>query len=400
MAQQDISQVNQFLRQRLMATGIQQNLPLGVTALTPGQASRVKLQNVGILTRIWCLFTINYTPSVVATPSPFNLLNAITNISLNDFAVQPRINASASGLFIKNSLRNRRKAAAHKPGLAVMNGTTDSYGTPSITLPSVPLAAAANSAYFLLEIPICFDPDAGDLRGAIPMQSNVGEMYLNVTMAGLLGAAGDDTKVFNGAATFSGVTAQVDVLQEYILPQPDAISAKMCGHQYTLPIPPLDCSTVYELATIQSSDSISAGAEKLIALGNTRMINSISYRWFNNSVQGGAGTTNDIIQHRLIVNGASPLKTFLAPAGTASFANWMYAMQREDLGFDLGKGAYVMDFLGLPGCGRQPIQTAQLGNIQIGLTPAANNGGNTFFEFTAESLYSAGSSLGNLFQNG
>jgi hypothetical protein len=76
-----------------------------------------------------------------------------------------------------------------------------------------------------------------------------------------------------------------------------------------------------------------------------------------------------------------------------------YMLQRQEVGVDLGKGAYFMDFEGLPGNGRQPIQTAQLGNVQLGLTPASAPSGTTFVDYAVESLYTKGMMLGSVIPN-
>ena len=388
----NISQVNQFLRQRLLATGIQENISLGSYNLTPGNTTRIKLQNIGLLTRIRLLVTFSYTPSVTIALSKFGLLNAITNISVNDFTGTPRINASASAIQMRNDMRYRRKQGAHKPGLAGI-GSTEANGTSALVMPNAGLTAAAQTAQFQIDLPIAVDPIGGDLRGAIPMQSNVGEIYLNITMAALLNAASDDTKAFVTAATMGTVTGTVQVLQEFILPQVDNVSSNAFGAQYAYPIPPLDTNLINELVTIQTSDNIAVGTEKLIPYPNTRAMLGCYYRWFNNSIQGGASPTfaggDDISQHRLILNGATPIQTYPS-------AGWMYINNRDDLGFDFGVGAFAWDHVGLPGSGQQPIQTAQLGNVQIGITPGSNNGGNTFVEFTTESLFNIGTSLGSI----
>ena len=391
MQQANPTQINQILRQQLLATGIRQAQPLGATTLNIGANTRIKLQNIGVLTRVRLLFTFVYTVPATAALSQMGFLNAITNISLNDFTGTPRISASAIALAMRNALRERRKAYSHKPGAAGIGGS-EIYGSSAITLPSTGLATGSNqTAQFIVDLPVCFDYDGGDLRGAIPMQSNVGEMYINIQTAATLGAANDDTKALNQVVTPVAASCNVDVLQEYILPQASAVAMQLTKQQF--PIPLLDTNTVYELVTVQTSDNIAAGTEKLIPLPNTRMVNGLFYRFFNNSIQGGTATGNDISQHRLVVNGATALETYGLNNGNPL---WKYIENRSTLGFDVAKGAYVWDFLGHPGSGRQPVQTSQLGNIQLGLTPQSNNGGNTFVEFTTESFYAIGTALGSI----
>lgn len=390
-AQQNISAINSQLRQLLLATGIQQNIPLSGNALAIGGQSRVKLQNIGVATRLRCLFTFTYTATATAQLSKFGFLNAISNISLTDFTGTPRINASAAAIFMTNARRYKRKPNSHKPGLTGIGGT-ESFGAASTLTPNAGLATGSpQTAQFFLDIPIAFDPDGGDLRGALPLQSNVGEAYVSFTTASIWGAANDDTKAFAGAATITPISASVDILEEYILPQPSAIAQKIYPQGGGFPIPPLDTNTVNEIITVQVSNNIIANSENLIPFPNTRMINSINYRWFNNSVQGGTTNgTSDIQQHRIVVNGNNPILTYYTP-------QWAYLMMREQLGFDLGLGAYIWDFIGHAGSGKQPWQTAELGNIQLGLTPQATvNGGNTFIEFTTESFYSVGTPLGSI----
>lgn len=378
-------QQNSLMRSRLCATGLWSEKDLGTFSLSMGGTTRIKLQNIGITHRLRLMFTTTMTiATATAALSPFGMYNAIPRIRIDDYDGQPRINASASHILMRNILRERRIDGSTRDSLAAIAGSSF-FPSSSVTIPNLGLTVGAQTGIFFLDIPICFDSDMGDLRGAMATQSTVGEINLSidcVQLASLYGA-NDDTKVINNAATVTAATFNVQVMQEFILPQPDIMLNNM------VPIPSLDIQTVYEIVTQQTSDNLAASQEKLISLPNTRLVNALYYRWFNNSYQGGTGTTNDLTQHRLILNGTTPIKT-------RNF-NYQFMLQRQDIGSDLPKGAYFFDFLGLIGSNKQAIQTSQLGNVQLGLTiPAAGTSGTSYIDYAVESFYMKGVALGSV----
>ena len=380
-------QLNQLMRSRLLATGIRQEKNLGTSSgQAAGSTTRIKLQNIGLTTRLRLLITANYTVgTATATVSPLGMLNAITRIKLQDYDGTDRLNASPVGIWSRNCLRERRIDGLHRDSLNAIGGLA-LIGSAALTSPSIGTAVGAATAFYALDVPIAYDYDGGDLRGLMGTQSTVGEVWLSIDWASALYGNGDDTKVFNGAATttVTGITFDVTVIQEFLLPQFDgAIGA--------VPLPELDLLTVNELITYTTSDNLASGQEKLISFPNVRSIHGVHYQYFHNSLLGGSSTTNDLTRHAIVVGGNTRLKDRLS-------RNEQLWSQRQDIGADLGKGMYFFDFAGLAGAGFQPVQTALLGNMQLGVTPATSPSGTTFVQSTLESQYIKGTPLGAVSQ--
>jgi len=393
-------QANMTLRGQLASTGLYQDLPSPAQGLSLnlGGQTQIALNNLGYLTKLTCRVVLTYTPSAAPTLSPYGLYNFFPNIQLRDFSGLTRINGPLSAIVMRNASRKMRKDYAVKPQQPSLNsysaetfgGNVRFYdGTNSFN--SLPLAnlnsGVSNVAVLEFEIPVCRDVDNADFTGMIDTQSTDGQIILNVTTlsASQLGAAGDDTKCFNGSATFSNVSAQIWVQQHFIMPQPDP------QLQGKLPIPTYDIQQVYALESQNWNTNLAGNSETRISIANARQVDLICGRWFNNGYQGGNGYGNDIARHRLLLN-----------AATSIFDRdqiLQYSVQREEMGIELGMGSYLYSFIKNKGSGRGPIMTAATGNLQLGLTPSTVAGTNTFFEYSMWCTYPLGSTLSSTIIN-
>ncbi len=334
--------------------------------------TRVKLFNVGLITRLQARLSIAYTiGTAVATVSPRGAYAAINRIKLVDFDGSDRINCSGWELYLHNSLM-----------YGAPYGLNNQNATAVFTNPNIPTAVGAQTATIMLTIPVCADYDAGNLEGMLMAQTAVGELYLSIDWASVLYTNGDETKMFSGGATttVSAVSFTLEVWQEYLLPQSDD------GQGVILPIK--DLTTVYEIAGMNSSSSdIAVGSEKLINFPNVREVQMSLFSYLQNSLMGGGSSANDASRHRLIVNGNNVLQEFTQQS--------RYWEQRRMLNGDLGAmGAYVFDFR------KRPIKTWLYGNVQYGITPGASVAGSTFVEYCFVSTYQKGTVLPGLGQNG
>lgn len=338
---------------------------------TPGGSTRVKLFNVGITTRLLldviATVDIGTAAGTLSPKAPYNLIN---RIKLTDFDGTDRVNCSGYQLFTLNSIRT-------KTPYGLNNGSLSSV----LSSPTVPTGTGAGQTIrFQIEVPLAFDPE-NDLRGALLTQTAVGEAYLNIDWNSLLYSNANADAVYNGAATTTviqsaGTTFQVNVFQEYLLPQ--AVGGQV-------PLPALDLMTVYEVAgALKTYDNIAANAGKLINYPNVRSVIGAYFNFVNNGVMNDAVT--DITKFRLIANGNNVLREYLPTDKLFEQRLSMLA------GADLKKGTYFELHR------RKPVETALFGNVQYEITPSTVAGSNTYFEVMFESFYTKGSTLPGLNQ--
>lgn len=366
---------NLALRQALLATAprMRKNLGNFNNNGVPGGTTRVKLFNVGITTRLLLDVNVSYTVGTApATLSPKAPWNVIQKVKLTDYDGTDRINASGYQLWMLNSVR-----AGGQP-----YGYNNTSAANVLAAPSAPVAVGAQTANFQIEVPLAFQPTS-DLRGALLTQTAVGEAYVNIDWNSLFYANGNADAVFNGSGTttVTGVTINVNVFQEYLLPQ-------QIGSQ--VPLPTLDLMTVYEFAgSLKSADNIATGQEKLFNYPNVRSVIGAYFNFVNNGVMNAAIT--DISKFRLIANGNNVLREYnpndkmFEQRITAAFGGFAPMS-------DLRAGSYFELHRD------KPIETALFGNVQYGITPSAANGGNQYFEVGFESFYTKGSTLPGLSQ--
>jgi hypothetical protein len=374
------SQQNAIARHQLRTTAPLMRKKLGT--FTQGGAlggnTRIKLFNVGLLTKVILRVSMTYTVgTATATLSGKGPHAAISRLKLIDFDGSDRINISGYHLFLRNCLRGRSIFGLNKAGTGNI-----------ITEPNVPTAVGAQTATFFVEVPVCANFEQGDLRGLMLMQTAVGEVYLSLDWASALYGNANDDVVFNGAATTTvgTVSFSVEAWQEYYLPQ---------AQNGNIPLPRKDLLTVYELAGMtRSTTDFASGTEKLVNLPNVREVVGAYHSYLRNSIFPGSAA-DDIGIHRLIANGNNVL--------TEASDQLQYFQQRNMLNGDISPyssailsaaklGQYVFDWK------RQPVRTWLYGNVQQGFTPNSAPTGTTLLETTWESLYSKGTVLPGLGQ--
>lgn len=354
----DIQQ-NMALRQALLQTAPKMRKKIGTfTETSPeGKTTRVKLLNVGIVTMLRLVVTINVTIGTAdATLSPKAPWNAISNLKLTDFTGTDRINLSGFQLWVLNSVRKRTPAHINNEGLAAVS-----------TLPLVPTAQATADIKFYIEVPLAFNPE-NDLRGAILAQTANGDMWLNVTWNSDFHRNADDDGVYHGAAT-SVVTVNslsMDVFQDILMPQ---------TIDNMTPLPLMDLYTIYELiGNYRINDNMSNGQERLLAYPNQRSVLGFYFNYINNGLMA-----DDISQVRLIANATSELVN--------NTLNAQMMEQRDYLNGDLKKGVFFQ-------LHRQKlIETNVYGNVQCGITFNAAPTGTFYLEQMIESFVPLGAVL-------
>ncbi len=370
MSPAQMAQANSQLRQALISTGLWSRKNLITVTSANALTSRIKLFNVGILTKLQLVvsaaLTIGTAVAVPSTKAPWNL---ISRIRLTDYDNTDRVNVSGFQLFVLNCVR---KQAFWGYNNSAANGT--GYG---ITTPSVPTAVANGTMSFIIDIPVAFDAENSivqlrDLRGAMMMQTAVGEVYLNIDWVSSLYANGDIESLYSGAATTTvvgnGATfITCTVYQEFILPQ--AIPGG------GLPIPSIDLNTVYEInGNIRASDNLSQNQERLISYPNVRSVIGAYVNFINN-----AALTNAISNMRILANGNTVLIDHSALTKLFEQRAWC------DYN-DIIPGVFFFQHRA------KPIETALFGNVQIGMTPNVALT-NPNIEYMWESFYSKGAAL-------
>jgi len=372
---QDITAQNVAMRQALLATA--PRMTKNVLTVTAGtsQTSRIKLFNVGVLTKLYltvtAAITIGTAIAVPSTKAPWNLIN---RVRLTDYDGTDRVSISGFQLFILNSVRWQQYYLFNNDA-----------STAVATLPTVPTAIGNGTIQFILEIPIAFDVDneivqLQDLRGAILGQTAVGEMYLSIDWTNSLYTNTDLESVYSGAGTTTVVGQSTNYItcimhQEYLLPQ-------AIGQNGQIPIPSIDLMTVYELnGNVRSSDNLAVSTEKLINYPNVRSVIGC----YANYVQAASLTFGKLNSIRLIANGNNIMKDHTELLQVAKQRLWMRS--------DTIAGCYFLLHRD------KPIETALFGNVQLGLTPNTV-GATPYVETLFESFYTKGMALPGIAQAG
>lgn len=351
---------------------VRETLP--VVTGTLGQTSRIKLKNVGFLTRLFVEVSCPYTTTVAPTGITQKGAHAlIPRVQLLDYDSSQRINTSAFHLAMFNAMRKRENVfgSADFSSLAgltsVATGQTNDYRNPGIVT-----TVGAQTLSFAFEVPVAASVENGDLRGMMAMQFTSGEVQLVLDFLATLTGTGDDY-VFNGG-TFSVLgSPSITVTQEYYLPQ---------AIQGVVPIPQMDIGTVYELGVYsRTTDNLAANMEKIVNFPNLRTVNGMVMSYINNAVLGGGSAANDLSIFSIKYNGANSLYR----AGR----NLQCYLQRKAIQDDLPQGCYFFDFA------NGPISTAIFGNVQSLVTPIGTLT-NPALETSFESFYSKGAALSGI----
>jgi len=352
---------------------------------TGGGSARIKLYNVGlglgVLVEVVALVDIGTAATSIVSPqSPWNM---VSRFRLTDYDNTDRINTTGYGLY----LISRRRDAEQDRGAA---GLADAYfgaltaapgnntvSQPNYIMPKTPVATGTNVELRLMYyLPLAYDPE-NDLRGAVLMQTALGEMYLNIDFNNVFQAATGVDSVFrtSNSSTVTVNSITVNVWQDYLLLQ--AVGGQT-------PLPQLDLLTVYELNEMQTTDNIAVGQGKLISFPNVRSVKSMGLYYVNNGTM--AADIGDISRFRLVVNGNNILQE-------NSARSQLVTQRRLLRGTDLPAGTYIFD------SSTRPIETAMYGNVQMEVTPSAYTAGVTYMGVVFESMYTKGSALPGMNQS-
>lgn len=371
-----LAQANAQMRAALLSTAPRMRKDLGSYTGQAGATTRIKLFNVGVVTKLQldvsATLTIGATIGILSTKAPYNL---IKRLQLTDYDGTNRISVSGFQLYILNSKRARAPF-----------GLNNSAAVTAITANPATFTAIGNGTIrFFMDVPVAFDVDnpivqLQDLRGAILAQTAVGEMYLTIDWIDSLLTNGDDDALYkNATGTVVGNPTtnyiSVNVWQEYLLPQ-------ALGGDGTIPLPGQDLMTVYELnGNLRSGDNLIVNTEKLINYPNVRSVVGayVNYASANVLAFGNVGRI------RLLANGNNVLRDNTERSQVFN--------QRTYMSFDADL---------VPGCfflshNDKPIETALFGNVQFGLTPTTV-GANPYCEIMFESFYTKGAALPGLTQ--
>lgn len=372
------AQNNAAMRQALLATAPRMRKNVLTTTSGVGLTSRMKLFNVGVITKLEILvqasITIGTAIAVPSTKAPWNLIN---RVRLTDYDGTDRINFSGFQMFILLCTRNR----------TYWGYNNSSAATSVFANPIVPTAIGNGVIQFFLDIPLAYDVDnpivqLQDLRGAILAQTAVGEMYLSIDWIPAYYLNGNVDAVYSGAGTTTVVpngTAGTEITctlwQEYLLPQ-------SIGSGGSIPLPGVDLMTVYELnGNLRSSDNLAVNTQKLISYPNVRSVVGL----YMNYVQATTQTQGKINGFQLIANGNNIL------IDNTELSQLLYQRQYMYDDSDTVPGAYWRLSRD------KPIETALFGNVQMGVTPNTV-GATPYIEIGFESFYTKGQALPGLNQ--
>jgi len=365
------SEQNLLMRQLLIRNSPLINKKLPTVTGAYGGTTRVKLNNTGLLTRLFAHIKLPYNASVAPTSiGNKSVFAAVPKVQLIDFDGSTRINTSAYLLQVINSMRQRGSAMLTANLQSLAGWTSVSAGESNdFREPAISLATGAQTLEFILEIPIAAHVERGDLRGMINAQFTSGDLQLAVDFASLLNGTTDDDFVFNGGTMTLG-TPSIDVYQEYYLPQ---------AIQGVLPLPQEDLATVYEIGVFsRTTDNLAAGQEKLLNFPVIREVNAVALDFINNKLLGAGAAANDLSQFVVYANGNNILYQ--------ASRTFQCHKQRYALAQDLPQGTYALDF------SKGPISTAIFGNVQLAVVPQGTLT-TPAVEVCFESIYAKGSTL-------
>lgn len=371
-----LAQQNAALRAALLSSAPRMRKDLGAFTGQAGATTRIKLFNVGVITKlqldIAATLTIATTVGVPSAKAPYNL---IKRLQVTDYDGTNRISVSGFQLYLLNSVRNRSPF-----------GLNNSAAVTAITANPATFTAIGNGIIrFFMDVPLAFDVDnpivqLQDLRGAILAQTAVGEMYLTIDWVDSLVTPNDDDALYKqatgtvvGNPTTNYIT--VNVWQEYLLPQ-------AIGANGEIPLPGQDLMTVYELnGNLRSGDNLIVNTEKLINYPNVRSVVGAYVNYASSNLLA----FGNVSRIRLIANGNNVLRDNTERSQV--FNQRIFMIQDADL---------------IPGCffmshRDKPIETALFGNVQFGLTPSVV-AGVPYTEIMFESFYTKGAALPGLTQ--
>lgn len=381
------TQQNYQQRMNLMNSNQGQLTIVATQNAAMGSSIRQNLNNTGITTGVWLDVAIpiaNSTAEAVnLTPAQGAPWTALSLINVKDYNNINRSYLTGYQLFRVNT--RRRWEVLGMPGFDgladpsfVLPGVTDPwYGNPVVPT-SVPANGSANLT-FSIYVPIAYQGNPRlnrrgapnfDLRGAIVSQTSIGNLSVNVNLAGSLFAAGAPLSAVYGEAVPAGITvgnASITFRQEWLSPQ-------RVGGQY--PNPALDLLTVYELnGNILDNSNIVANNVKWINYPPVRETLAV-YLDYVNGTELNAGT--DINEIDMVVNSNNVWQQWTALG--LSMEN------RLKGGVDMPPAAYDLTTR------QKPVQVALAGNVQLKFNPSNVQAGAYLLE-CFENFYPLGMQL-------
>lgn len=355
-------QLNMLLREALLKTALPQSVDVGTFTGANTAPMNIRLQNVGITTklrlRITAAVTIATDALTASKKAPWSLIDTLKVV---DFNGQERINISGFHLWLINCMRARTIAYYNNEAKTAVSA-----------LPFTPTAIATDNIELYLEVPIAYDAER-DLRGAMLTQVANSEWYLKIIWANPYLIDGDVDSVYSAdgaSGTATAGTITVKVFQDFLEPQP-------VQDFPFIPLPLADLSTVYELqGKLRQTDNIVNGGEKLMPIPNYRSVIGILSTYVNNKA-----LSNAISSARIVANGNKTLISDTLETRRMAMRQWLNG--------DTADGVYFWQFR------QNPIQTVLYGNMAFGMTFNAAVT-NPYLENTFESFVPKGATLPGL----
>lgn len=357
------SEQNAMARYNLLSSGIAMNKRLQPVKGKLGEAMRIPLNRMGIMTGVQLHFTVPVTiadaPAVASPVSPWNVAKTV---SYTDFAGVQRTRTNGFQLWAAQSMK-QGDALGVSPMMG--QGVDLDYDTSIFHLPT---AVGDNEIRFSMYVPMAYDPSS-DLTGAVMTSTNVGEHYITVQLPNtLVGADAWAFPYLSGDVTLNGDVV-VEAFQFYIQPQDMSVNS----------LPMLDLSTVYGFeGAYESSENLVTGQDKYINYPNNRSILSALITLQNNGTFTPNGTDINKIQ---VVANSNTFFREMTP-------RLVREIMRNTINCDLPEGTYYI------GSRRQPIMTQLYANVQaiLGINSISASGINkTISQY--EVMYPSGAPL-------
>lgn len=358
MTQAQLVQQDQFLSQQLIMNSTEYYAPQpAITSTQLGGTINIPMPNSGIMLSVDLHVVASINITATATANQIGAAGLIRNISTYDWYGNVRTNVSASRLQSLNGYRQGR------PYNRIPN--TLNYDTANL-LYNLP-TAIANNVNIDFEIHIPLAQGGGSLAGALLTQTSNGTCSISLQTIAALVNANDPTAPYSaGTITFNSIT--VTPTFRFLMPLSFA--------PQTLPL--LSLSTAYAIQEIQTPQNLAVGSENLTNFPAARTIYSQIMDYVNGT-QMNFGS--DISSIAIIINGATPLKTWKPHDKLLE--------QRNLLGADDISGRYYFPYRS------RPVNTNTFGSYQLQVTPTVVNSG-AYLTVASEMTYPMGVPLPGL----
>ena len=215
---------------------------------------------------------------------------------------------------------------------------------------------------------MAYDPTS-DLTGAVLTQTNVGEHYIEIDLAQMVGPDPWVNPLVSATAVVANSNIKIEAYQQYI--QPQAMTADS--------LPVIDLSTIYGFeGAYETSANISNGMSTFINYPNNRSVLSALVNFQDNNTFNNVGS--DISEIILVANSNTNFKE-MSP-------RYVKESMRNIGNIDAPGGSYYFSSR------RQPILTQLYANVQLRFDIATLGGtGTTKFVSQYEVQYASGAPL-------